>query len=228
MNKNNCLIVLILILLVFAFAIFVSKAAQFQKEGDLLTVKSCDGRKTIYIEGFKQGEKMPREKAQAVANLLMKLMNICDQEVTAKLTEDNSVIVLNDASFILPDIKKGKGPILLAHAGQPHTQRELKTFASEEKRMIDEGYKVFHDSSIGKNGISCDMCHPDASNTHAETYPKFQTQLKKVATLREMINWCIENPLEGPKLTHDDPKMIALEAYITSVRKGKTLDPGKH
>jgi len=94
--------------------------------------------------------------------------------------------------------------------------------------MIDEGYKVFHDSSLGTNGISCDMCHPDASNTHAETYPKFQTQFKKVATLREMINWCIENPLEGAKLKHDDPKMIALETYITSARKVKILEPGKH
>jgi thiosulfate dehydrogenase len=81
---------------------------------------------------------------------------------------------------------------------------------------------------LGKNGISCDMCHPDASNTHPETYPKFQTQLKKVALLRDMINWCIENPLEGPKLADDDPKMKALEAYILSARKGVAVDPGKH
>jgi thiosulfate dehydrogenase len=72
------------------------------------------------------------------------------------------------------------------------------------------------------------MCHPDASNTHPETYPKFQTQLKKVALLRDMINWCIENPLEGPKLADDDPKMKALEAYILSARKGVAVDPGKH
>jgi len=68
----------------------------------------------------------------------------------------------------------------------------------------------------------------DASNTHAETYPKFQTQLKKVVLLRDMINWCIENPLEGPKLQEDDEKMKALEAYMLSARKGKDLEPGKH
>ncbi len=72
------------------------------------------------------------------------------------------------------------------------------------------------------------MCHPDASNTHPETYPKFQTQLKKVALLRDMINWCIENPLEGKTLAEDDPKMKALEAYIISTRKGEALAPGKH
>lgn len=61
-----------------------------------------------------------------------------------------------------------------------------------------------------------------------ETYPKFQTQFKKVALLRDMINWCIENPLEGKKLADDDPQMKALEAYILSQRAGKTVEPGKH
>ena len=43
-----------------------------------------------------------------------------------------------------------------------------------------------------------------------------------------MINWCIENPLESEKLAADDPKMIALQAYITEERKGAELAPGKH
>ena len=95
-------------------------------------------------------------------------------------------------------------------------------------RMIDTGYKIFHDPTLGTNGISCDMCHPDASNTHPETYPKFQTQIKKASLLRDMINWCIENPQEGEKLSGDDPRMKALEAYIISERAGKILEPGKH
>ncbi|MCJ7808813.1 MAG: hypothetical protein MUP26_00995, partial [Desulfobulbaceae bacterium] len=78
------------------------------------------------------------------------------------------------------------------------------------------------------NKVSCDMCHPNASNTHPETYPKFQKQLGKVVALRDMINWCIENPLEGKPLALDDSKMIALEAYITWERKGTPLDAGKH
>ncbi|MGE0684885.1 MAG: c-type cytochrome [Candidatus Binatia bacterium] len=87
---------------------------------------------------------------------------------------------------------------------------------------------MFHDPVLGKNGISCDMCHPDASNTHPETYPKFQTQLKTVALLRDRINWCIDNPLEGPKLAEDDAKMKALEADILHQRKGVALEAGKH
>ena len=59
-------------------------------------------------------------------------------------------------------------------------------------------------------------------------YPKFQTQIKAIALLRDMINWCIENPLEGEKLTENDPKMKALEAYILDQRKGVALAAGKH
>ena len=52
--------------------------------------------------------------------------------------------------------------------------------------------------------------------------------MKKVALLRDMVNWCIENPLEGKKLADDDPKMRALEAYILSQRRNVPMDSGKH
>ncbi|MBN1488321.1 MAG: hypothetical protein JXA69_00260 [Phycisphaerae bacterium] len=76
--------------------------------------------------------------------------------------------------------------------------------------------------------VSCDMCHPDGSNTHPETYPKFQTQLGRVVLLRDMINWCIENPVRGKRFEPDDAKMRALEAYIYAQRKGTPLEYGKH
>ena len=110
------------------------------------------------------------------------------------------------------------------------TDRDRMTWEREQKRIIAEGDKLFHDWKAlgGTIGISCDMCHPNGSNTHAETYPKFQTQLKKVAALRDMINWCIENPMKGKPIALDDPRMLAVEAYITAQRKGVALDPGKH
>lgn len=72
------------------------------------------------------------------------------------------------------------------------------------------------------------MCHPNAANTHPETYPKFQVQLGRVALLRDMINWCIENPVKGKAVTDDSRTMRALEAYILSQRQGEKLDVGKH
>jgi cytochrome c len=108
-----------------------------------------------------------------------------------------------------------------------YTRRDSLVWQRQYDKMIAQGYKWFHNSELGTNGISCDMCHPDASDTHPETYPKFQVQLKKVALLRDMINWCIENPLEGKALAEDDPVLKSIEAYILSARAGKVLTPGK-
>ena len=110
------------------------------------------------------------------------------------------------------------------------TARDAMLWQREEKSLIEEGYKNFHNAKAlgGTIGISCDMCHPNASNTHPETYPKYQTQSKKVALLRDMINWCIENPLKGKPLPDDDPRLKSVEAYILSARQGVPLSPGKH
>jgi len=105
---------------------------------------------------------------------------------------------------------------------------DLRIAAHHGNLAVSDGNRLFHSDEIGTNGIACAMCHPDASNTHPETYPKFQTQLKKVALLRDMVNWCIENPLEGKPLPADDPRMLAIEAYILAQRAGTPLAAGKH
>ena len=43
---------------------------------------------------------------------------------------------------------------------------------------------------------------------------RFQPQLGRVALLRDMIDWCIENPVRGEHLDPNGPGMRALEAYI--------------
>jgi cytochrome c len=108
--------------------------------------------------------------------------------------------------------------------------RDQTIWKREEKKWVDEGYKAFHSSRElgGTVGVSCDMCHPDASNTHPETYPKYQVPLKKVALLRDMVNWCIENALKGKPLPENDPRLRAVEAYITTAHKGVAIEPGKH
>lgn len=169
--------------------------------------KLCDGKTKIVVavgDEYSQGL-LPREVAQEVAGILYDKWN--------ERKEAES---------------EGGGRTVVAHAGKPHTGRELMIFESELEKTVEEGHAAFHDPSLGTNGISCDMCHPDASNTHPETYPKFQTQLKKVTLLMDMINWCIENPLEGTKLADDDPRVKAMEAYILAQRKGIALEFGKH
>lgn len=115
----------------------------------------------------------------------------------------------------------------LSHADE-FSAADLERWQQEYMSVVTKGEKVFHGGLKNKNGVSCDQCHPNAANTHPETYPKFQKQLGKVAVLAEMVNWCIQNPLEGEPLALDDPDMTALLAYITHERRGVALEPGKH
>jgi len=108
------------------------------------------------------------------------------------------------------------------------TDQDLKDWHSAYESVVKDGRAAFTDPDLGNNGVVCAQCHPNGANTHPETYPKFQKQLGRVAALWEMVNWCIQNPLEGEPLDAGSPRMIALQAYIHEERRGAALDPGKH
>ncbi len=116
------------------------------------------------------------------------------------------------------------------HTYGQHTERDLLMWTRETEKFVLEGSRIFHSADLLKStvSVSCDMCHPHAANTHPETYPKFQTQLGRVVLLRDMINWCIDNPVRGEHLKPDDPRMRALEAYIMAQRSGTEMNYGKH
>jgi len=108
------------------------------------------------------------------------------------------------------------------------TKADLERWEKEYMSVVAKGRELWGSATLGTNGVACGQCHPNAANTHPETYPKFQKQLGRVIAFREMINWCLRNPLQGKPLALDDPKMIALEAYATYERRGVPLAPGKH
>jgi thiosulfate dehydrogenase len=114
-----------------------------------------------------------------------------------------------------------------AHADE-FTQADLDRWAAQFELVAQQGRQLWTSPELGTNGVACAQCHPNAANTHPETYPKFQKQLGRVGELWEMINWCIRNPLQGTALAADDPRMIALQAYIAKERRGVPLEPGKH
>ena len=116
---------------------------------------------------------------------------------------------------------------LVAQADE-FTKQDLERWEAQFMQVVQKGRELWTDPKLGKNGVACAQCHPNAANSHPETYPKFQKQIGKVITLPEMINWCIRNPLEGQPLPVDSPEMTALVAYATYERRGVKLEPGKH
>ena len=124
----------------------------------------------------------------------------------------------------------------LAHK-EKHTAEQLKAFDDVFMEQVRIGDLLFHGdgatekklgAALSKTGMACAMCHPYSSDTHPHEFPKFQEQMNAFATLRDMINWCIEKPNQGEKLDVNSDAMKALEAYITWSNKNSKLDPGRH
>jgi thiosulfate dehydrogenase len=124
----------------------------------------------------------------------------------------------------------------LAHR-EKHTPDQLKTFEDIFIEQVKIGDLLFHGDGatekklniqLSRTGMACAMCHPFGSDVHPHEFPKFQEQMNKFATLRDMINWCIEKPNEGVKIAEDSDAMKALEAFIYWSNRGSRLDPGRH
>lgn len=117
---------------------------------------------------------------------------------------------------------------LVAAQADEFTKEDLERWQNEYMSVVDRGRELWVSADLGTNGVACAQCHPNAANTHPETYPKFQQQIGRVIALRDMINWCLMNPLEGEPLELDSPDMVAIEAYVHWERRGVMLAPGKH
>jgi thiosulfate dehydrogenase len=124
----------------------------------------------------------------------------------------------------------------LAHA-KPHTSEQLKAFNDVFMEEVRKGDLLFHgdvatEKAMGvkltSSGMACAMCHPMSADIHPHEFPKFQEQIGKFATLRDMINWCIEKPNQGERIESDSDAMKALEAYMYWSNRGSVLDPGRH
>jgi cytochrome c len=130
------------------------------------------------------------------------------------------------ASLLLITVAMVAGDLLVQ--ADEFTKEDLARWQNEYMTVVDRGRELWGSGDLGTNGVACGQCHPNAANTHPETYPKFQQQLGRVVGLRDMINWCLMNPLEREALELDDPDLVALETYATYERKGVELAPGKH
>ena len=130
------------------------------------------------------------------------------------------------AALVIAALAAGVGGLVTF--ADEFSKKDQERWQAEFMSVVERGRELWTSPTLGTNGVACAQCHPNAANTHPETYPKFQQQLGRVITLREMINWCLQNPLEGQPIHPDDPRMVALEAYVSWERRGVAMAPGKH
>lgn len=185
----------------------------------------CDGETSVRLDSKPES----RAEGQAVADQLMASWQSkhpdtsWEQDVRSR----HFIAPSHDNSEILAG---GEGSQGAGVPGRAFTERDLLVWKRETERWVVEGARIFHDADeLGSTiAVSCDMCHPDAANTHPETYPKYQTQIGEAVLLRDMINWCLEHPVRAEQMEEGDDRMRALEAYIYAQRTGTPLTYGKH
>lgn len=123
------------------------------------------------------------------------------------------------------------GVVLIAtstvQAKPPRSEAQVAQEQALLMQAVAKGDGLWHNPGLGTNGLACGNCHPDGSASNPHTFPKFQTNLGKVGTLREMINWCIMVPMQGKALALDSEDMIAMEAYSTYTHRGVAIEPAK-
>jgi thiosulfate dehydrogenase len=115
----------------------------------------------------------------------------------------------------------------IAQAKPPRSDEQVAQEHLMLMQAVAKGDALWHNPGLGTNGLACGNCHPDGSASNPNTFPKFQTNLGKVGTLREMINWCIAVPMQGKVLPLDSDDMIAMEAYSMYTHRGFAIDLGK-
>jgi len=112
-------------------------------------------------------------------------------------------------------------------AKPPRTEAQVAQEQAMLMQAVAKGDGLWHNPGLGTNGLACGNCHPDGAASNPHTFPKYQSNLGKVGTLREMINWCIMVPMQGKALALDSEDMVAMEAYSTYTHRGVAIAPAK-
>src|SRR3989337_3531609 len=98
---------------------------------------------------------------------------------------------------------------------------ETKNPVAELAKAVENGRKLFHNDSLGTNGMTCNSCHLGGGTEEGKMgeknlpafdklgckFPKYIEMAKRVMTLDQMNNFCIVNSLKGQALVWDDPRL---------------------
>jgi thiosulfate dehydrogenase len=137
--------------------------------------------------------------------------------------------------------------IASAVGSTPALEALAKDFAVNVTSLDDavqQGAQIFAADSFGSkrmfNGqpATCASCHSNGGKTEglmpdgtrlpslagaAAAFPKFSPKRHEVITLEEQVMDCISGGLKGEPPSYNDPQIVDLLAYLTSLSKGSVI-----
>jgi|GEM_PF-757443 len=104
--------------------------------------------------------------------------------------------------------------------------------AMELTKSVENGKKLFADTTLGTNNLSCGSCHAEGGTKDgkmgemvipafaglAGKYPGYFKTPKKIMTLSQVNNFCLVMAMKGKALPADDQRLADLTAYVASVK----------
>ena len=147
----------------------------------------------------------------------------------------------------------GKGDLMDSMVNMDKVMKDMtptqraEHMKQKQMAMMNDGRQLFRDASLGKNGQSCESCHPGGGTTGGEAqipmrdyripiptlvgasarFPKYKVPNDRVITLAQMNNNCIRMFLDGKELELDSREAIALSMYISSLSNGESVQIGQ-
>lgn len=100
-------------------------------------------------------------------------------------------------------------------------------------KLAKKGEKLFYDTTLGSNGMSCSSCHNGLTGynpSFALSYPHQVAMAQErlgmeSIELDEMVQFCIQVPMEGQSLPWKSKELAALTAYVSNVQQQFASNP---
>lgn len=105
--------------------------------------------------------------------------------------------------------------------------KRSKRFTGDHDVLVAMGKKLYGDTRLSSNELSCDSCHSDFNNygeTFKKPYPHTVKMPKDVSgvgkiTAEQMVQFCLIRPMMGKPLAWDSKELAALAAYVEEQRE---------
>jgi len=106
--------------------------------------------------------------------------------------------------------------------------KHYKPYKAKKAALVRYGKKLFSDTRLSTNGMSCQTCHADNASfqsTFAQPYPHYVQMTDDFAGVKsvhldEMVQFCMVKPMASKPLPWNSKKLAALTAYSASLQKG--------
>ena len=104
-----------------------------------------------------------------------------------------------------------------------------KPYEGDQAELVAEGEKLWNDTSLSTNGLSCATCHAGyntLSESFAKPYPHTISMVtnqvgKEIeVSAEQIVQFCMVSPMANDPLPWESRELAALTAYVLEYQKG--------